>query len=79
MAHLRAPVGLRLWPEVGRESPTSRSRECTENIQRRNTMSKLFSVLGLLSVLALSAMAQAADCCKPGDTCCKPGNPCCKK
>ena len=42
-------------------------------------MSKLFTMLGLLSVLALSAVAQAADCCAPGGECCKPDAPCCKK
>ena len=42
-------------------------------------MSKLITMLGLLSVMALGTVAQAADCCKPGAECCKPDAPCCKK
>jgi hypothetical protein len=42
-------------------------------------MRKCIQMLGLLSVLAFGAVAQAADCCKDGATCCKPDVPCCKK
>ena len=43
-------------------------------------MSKLLTMLGVLSMMALSAaMAQADDCCKPGAKCCKPTAACCKK
>jgi hypothetical protein len=43
-------------------------------------MNKLFSLLGLMAALTVSAVAaQAADCCKPGAECCKPKASCCKK
>ena len=42
-------------------------------------MSKLITMLWLLSVMALGSVAQAADCCKPGAECCKLDAPCCKK
>ncbi len=42
-------------------------------------MSLLINMIGLLSVMALGTVAQAADCCKPGGDCCKPGASCCKK
>ena len=43
-------------------------------------MSRLLTMLGVLSLMALSAVvARASDCCKPGADCCKPDAACCKK
>jgi len=43
-------------------------------------MNKLLTMLGVLSMMAMSAvMAQADSCCKPGAECCKPAASCCKK
>jgi hypothetical protein len=42
-------------------------------------MRKYIQMLGLLSVLAFSAVAQAAECCTDGAACCKPDALCCKK